>query len=94
MTRQRHFYGLNHLHYLTTSTYRRARLFDSERFKRNFITVLGGLRAELGFRIVGHVLMPEHFHLLIWPGSRQSRRPMRRSAWGSEGAQRRSAGAM
>jgi putative transposase len=67
MARQRHFYGLNHLHYLTTSTYRRARLFDSDRFKRNFITVLGGLRAELGFRIVGYVLMPEHFHLLLWP---------------------------
>jgi putative transposase len=67
MTRQRHFYGLNHLHYLTTSTYRRARLFDSERFQRNFITVLGGLRAQLGFRMVGYVLMPEHFHLLIWP---------------------------
>ncbi len=63
----RHYYGLNHLHYLTTGTYRRARLFDSERFKRNFLTVLGGLRTELGFRIVGHVLMPEHFHLLLWP---------------------------
>jgi len=67
MARQRHFYGLNHLYYLTTSTYRRARLFDSERFKRNFIKVLGDLRAELGFGIVGYVLMPEHFHLLIWP---------------------------
>jgi hypothetical protein len=50
MTRQRHFYGLHPRHYLTPSTYRRARRFDSERFKRNFITVLGGLRAELGFR--------------------------------------------
>ena len=29
MTRLLHFYGLNHLHYLTTSTYRRGRLFDS-----------------------------------------------------------------
>ena len=48
MTRQRHFYGLNHLHYLTSSTYRRARLFDSGRFKRNFITDLGDLRGELG----------------------------------------------
>jgi len=25
------------------------------------------LRAELGFRIIGYVLMPEHCHLLIWP---------------------------
>ena len=67
MPRQRHCYGLNHLHYLTTSTYRRARLFDSGRFKRNFIAVLGALRAERGFRLVGYVLMPEHFHLLLWP---------------------------
>jgi hypothetical protein len=26
----KHYYGLNHLHYLTTSAYRRVRLFDSE----------------------------------------------------------------
>ncbi len=65
--RQRHFYDLNHLHYLTTSTYRRARLFDAERFKPNFITTLGNLRTELGFRIVGYGLMPEPCHLLLWP---------------------------
>jgi putative transposase len=66
MPRLRHFYGLNH-HYVTTSTYRRARLFDSDRFKRKFITTLADLRGELGFRIVGYVLMPEHCHLLLWP---------------------------
>jgi hypothetical protein len=27
----KHYYGLNHLHYLATRTYRRARRFDSER---------------------------------------------------------------
>ena len=30
--RQHHFYRLNYLHYLTTSTYRRARLFDFTRW--------------------------------------------------------------
>jgi REP-associated tyrosine transposase len=65
---QRH-YGENHLHYLTTSTYRRARVFDSERFKRHFVAALAELRSELGFRILGYVLMPEHFHLLIWPSA-------------------------
>jgi putative transposase len=64
------YFGGNHLHYLTTSTYRRARIFDSERFKRQFIASLAELRAELGFRILGYVLMPEHFHLLIWPSER------------------------
>jgi putative transposase len=65
--RQEHYYGLNHLHFLTTSTYRRARVFDSERFRRHFVKTLADLRVELGFHVVGYVLMPEHFHLLIWP---------------------------
>jgi putative transposase len=65
--RQRHYYGLNHLHFLTTSTYRRARVFDSERFKRHFVGVWEELRRELGFKMMGYVLMPEHFHLLLWP---------------------------
>lgn len=67
MSRPLHYYGLNHLHFLTTSTYRRARLFDSQRFKQYFVTTLRDLRTELGFRIVGYVLMPEHFHLPLWP---------------------------
>jgi putative transposase len=68
--RQRHYYGLNHLHYLTASTYRRVRLFDSERFRRHFVKTLAALRQTLDFKIIGYVLMPEHFHLLIWPGER------------------------
>lgn len=63
----RHYYGGNHLHYLTASTYRRARLFDSDRFRRSFVQTLDKLRASQGFMIIGYVLMPEHFHLLIWP---------------------------
>ena len=39
------------------STGDRARLFDSERFKRKFVTTLADLRGELGFRIVGYVLI-------------------------------------
>jgi REP-associated tyrosine transposase len=33
------------------------------------VGTLGGLRRELGFKIAGYVLMPEHFHLLIWPSA-------------------------
>lgn len=29
----------------------------------------GGLRSELGFRIAGYVVMPEQFHLLLWPSA-------------------------
>jgi REP-associated tyrosine transposase len=66
--RQRHYHNENHLHYLTANVYRRARIFDSDRFKLKFALTLGELRAELDFRIIGYVLMPEHCHLLIWPG--------------------------
>jgi hypothetical protein len=55
--RQQRYYGLNHLHYLTASTYRRARIFDSERFKRHLTKTLNDLRAELGFQTIGHVLI-------------------------------------
>ena len=47
----------------------RARPLDSERFKRKFVTTLADLRGELGFRIVGYVLI-RHLtdsHLLLWP---------------------------
>ena len=69
MPRLKHFYDQNHFHYLTDSTYRRVRIFDSDRFKRKFIQTLNDLRAELGFKVFGYVLMPEHCHLLIWPGA-------------------------
>ena len=68
MPRQLHYYGENHAHYLTASIYRRVRVFDSDRFKLKFTQTLGDLRGELGFSIIGYVLMPEHCHLLIWPG--------------------------
>jgi hypothetical protein len=34
MPRLRHFCGENHLHDLTGNTYRKARIFDSDRHKR------------------------------------------------------------
>jgi REP element-mobilizing transposase RayT len=65
--RPRHYYRLNHLHYLTASTYRRAPLFDSPCFRRHLVETLDELRSALGFKILGYVLMPEHFPVLIWP---------------------------
>ena len=67
MPRQRHYYGLNHLHFITASTYRRARLFDSDRFRSHYVQTLGELRQQQDFHLLGWVLMPDHFHLLLWP---------------------------
>lgn len=65
MSRQHHFYGANHLHYLTTIA--GFEFLIRTRFRLNFTRNPDDLRAELGFKIIGYVLMPEHFHLLIWP---------------------------
>ncbi|MGA3167821.1 MAG: hypothetical protein ABSF14_17075 [Terriglobia bacterium] len=37
------YYNLNHLRYLTTRTYRRARRFDSERFTKQWVATFGDL---------------------------------------------------
>jgi putative transposase len=55
------------LQFITTSTYRRARLFTCQRFCWTFVETLRQLRQETGFLPLGWVLMPEHFHLLIRP---------------------------
>lgn|SRR5487761_179374 len=55
------------LQFITASTYRRAPLFLSPRFCREFAAVLQSVRSEFNFRLLGWVLMPDHFHLLIWP---------------------------
>lgn len=62
----RHF-ERRQLQFITTSTYRRSRLFDSQRFRWTFVSVLRELRRETRFLLIGWVLMPEHFHLLVRP---------------------------
>jgi hypothetical protein len=51
----KHFYGSSHLHYLIANAYRKARIFDSGRYKRKFVQTLYQLRAGLGFRIIGYM---------------------------------------
>ena len=55
----------------------RARLFDSERFKRKFVTMLADLRGELGFRIVAYVLIPQGGTLTYCSGPRTAPTPPR-----------------
>jgi REP element-mobilizing transposase RayT len=68
---RRHF-ARRRLQFITSSTYRRTKLFDSHRFRCDFVEVLRQFRRETGFLLVGWVLMPEHFHLLIKPEPAES----------------------
>ena len=60
-------YSPGQLQFITTSTYRRAPVFLSHRFCHCFVQRLEEVRQELKFLLIGWVLMPEHFHLLIKP---------------------------
>ena len=60
-------YTPGQVQFITTSTYRRAPLFFSERFCRAFVQRLEEVRQEWHFRLAGWALMPDHFHLLIRP---------------------------
>ena len=59
------YYGQHHLHFITCSCYRRLPLFRSVRAKDTFVSILGDVRDNYGFALVGYVVMPEHVHLLI-----------------------------
>ena len=67
------FYSPGELQFITTSTYRRAPLFLSERFCRCFVRTLERLWQEMKFLLIGWVLMPDHFHLLLNPAERDRR---------------------
>jgi putative transposase len=59
------YYGRGHLHFITFSCYRRLPLLQSARARDIFVRELGKARDELGFLLIGYVVMPEHVHLLM-----------------------------
>jgi putative transposase len=67
MPTSKHHVAPGQLQFLPSSTYRRAQLFERDRFRWSFVEVLGPRRTEMGFLLIGWVLRPDHFHLLIKP---------------------------
>lgn len=59
------YYGAGDLHFITCSCYRRQPLLGTQRRRDLFLTVLEQVRRKYQFVVVGYVVMPEHFHLLI-----------------------------
>ena len=59
------FYGSGDLHFVTFSCYRRRPYLGTVRARNRFIKILDEVRSRHGFALLGHVLMPEHVHLLI-----------------------------
>ena len=59
------YYGKADLHFITFRCYWRLPLLETMRARELFVQELGRVRDEMGFRLVGYVVMPEHVHLLI-----------------------------
>lgn len=64
---QRRYFAPGQWQFITASACRRVPLFVSPRFGGEFVKVLDSLRAEFSFRLLGWILMPDHFHLLLRP---------------------------
>jgi putative transposase len=59
------YYGSDDLHYITCSCYQRKRWLDTDERRDLFLTILEEVRKQHRFVVLGYVVMPEHFHLLI-----------------------------
>jgi len=59
------FYGAGDLHFITSSCYQRRPLLGAVSRRDLFVRVLEQVRQRYSFVVIGYVVMPEHFHLLI-----------------------------
>jgi putative transposase len=58
-------YGAGDLHFITCSCYRRQPVLGTASRRDLFLTVLERARRRYRLVVIGYVVMPEHFHLLI-----------------------------
>jgi REP-associated tyrosine transposase len=59
------YYGRGDLHFLTFSCYQRKPLLRTPRTRDVFVRILGEVREQYEFLLVGYVVMPEHVHMLV-----------------------------
>ena len=59
------FYGGGDLHFITGSCYHRQPLLCSPARRDLFLAVFEQVRQRYSFVVLGYVVMPEHFHLLV-----------------------------
>ncbi|MBV8053231.1 MAG: transposase [Acidobacteriaceae bacterium] len=61
----RRYYGSGDLHFVTASCYQRQPRLSAPQSRNLFLKVLELMRRRYRFVVVGYVVMPEHFHLLV-----------------------------
>lgn len=61
----RRIQGGGDFHFITCSCYRRLQFMGSARRRDLFLKILEEVRQKYRFLVIGYVVMPEHFHLLV-----------------------------
>lgn len=61
----RRIQGVGDFHFITCSCYRRLQFLGSARRRDLFLAILEEVRQKYKSIVVGYVVMPEHFHLLV-----------------------------
>jgi putative transposase len=61
----RRYYGGDHLHFLTCTRYHRQSWLATAPSRDLFLRILEDVRQHCRFVVIGCVLIPDHFHLLI-----------------------------
>jgi putative transposase len=59
------YYGTGDLHFITCSCYKRRPWLDIAQRRDLFLKCLEEVRQQHRFVVLGYVVMPEHFHLLM-----------------------------
>jgi putative transposase len=59
------YYGGGELHFITCSCYKRRPWLDTPSPRDLFLKILEDVRKQHRFVVLGYVVMPEHFHLLM-----------------------------
>ncbi len=59
------YYGAGDLHFITCSCFERQPFLASARYRDLFLTVLEAEHRRYRVVVLGYVVMPEHFHLLL-----------------------------
>jgi putative transposase len=59
------YYGAGHAHFITCGCYHRIDWLDTAARRDLFLSILEEVRQRCRFVVLGYVVMPDHFHLLI-----------------------------
>ena len=62
----------NYCHFVTSKTYRNAKIFSKGKAADLLIQTIFEVKKKLNFRLLAFVIMPDHIHLMLVPNKRNS----------------------